>query len=68
MVGFLGCEGTLLSHVQVIIHQYLQDLFSRAALNPFILQLILLVGVAVTEVQVLALGFVKSSGSPWPTA
>ena len=35
MVGFLGCKGTLLSHVQLPIHQYDQALFSRAVLYPF---------------------------------
>ena len=35
MVGFLGCEGTLLAHVQLPIHQHQQVLFGRAVLNPF---------------------------------
>ena len=36
MVCFLGCEGTVLAHVQLPIHQYPQVLFDRAALNPLI--------------------------------
>ncbi|KAK4815585.1 hypothetical protein QYF61_004800 [Mycteria americana] len=35
-VGFLGCEHTLLDHVQLFIHQYPQVLLCRAVLNPFI--------------------------------
>jgi len=34
-VGFLGCEDTLLVHVQLAILQYLQVLFYRAVLCPF---------------------------------
>ena len=60
MVGFLGCKDTLLAHVHLAIHQYLQVLFGRAALNPFLSQLVLLVGVASTQLQDLALGFVKT--------
>ena len=59
MVGFLGYEGTFLAHVQIAIHQYPQVLFSRAVLNPYIPQLVLIVGVAMTPVQDLALGFVE---------
>ena len=33
--------------------------FSRAALNPFVLQLVLVMGVALTQVQDLAFGFVE---------
>ena len=58
-VGLLGCEGTLLAHVQLDIHQNLQVLFSRAVLNHFIPWLVLLVWPAVTQVQDPALGFVK---------
>ena len=32
-VGFLGCEVTLLAHVQLHIHQHPQVFYSRAALN-----------------------------------
>jgi len=58
MVGFQGCEGTLLAHVQLPIHQYLQVFFGRAALNPVISQLIPAMGIASTQVHDLALGFV----------
>lgn len=34
MVGFLSCEGKLLAHVHLAIHQYPQVLFGRAVLNP----------------------------------
>ena len=57
MIGFLDCEDTLLSHVRLPIHQYLQVLFSRAVLYYFIPQLVLIVGVAMTQVQDLAFGF-----------
>ena len=60
MVGFLGCEDTLLVHVQLAIHQKTQVLFVRAALNPFIPQLVLVVGLSSTQVQDLALAFVES--------
>ena len=63
-VGFLCCEGTLLAHVQLPIHQYSQVFFSRAALNPFTPQFGLVVESASTQVQDLALGFVES---PEPT-
>ena len=43
MVGFLGCEDTLLAHVQLPIYQ---GLFSRAVLNPFIPWLLLVTRVA----------------------
>ncbi|KAK4810611.1 hypothetical protein QYF61_007348 [Mycteria americana] len=58
-VGFLGCECTLLAHVQLFIHQYPQVLLCRAALNPFIAQAVLIPGVALTQVQDLALGLVE---------
>ena len=58
MVGFLGCKHTLPAHVQLFIHQYLQVLLSRAALNPFIPQPVLIPGVAPTQMQDLALGLV----------
>ena len=47
-VGFLGCKGTLLAHVQLPIHQYPQVFFGRAALNPFIPQFLLVMGVPST--------------------
>ncbi|KAK4810201.1 hypothetical protein QYF61_011795 [Mycteria americana] len=59
MVGFLGCECTLLAHVQLFIHQYPQVLLCRAALNPFIPQPLLIPGLAPTKLQDLALGLVE---------
>ena len=59
MIGFLGCERTLLAHVQLFIHHYPQVLLRRAALNPFIPQPVLILGVALTQVQDLALGLVE---------
>jgi len=59
MVGFLGCKGTLLAHAQLPIHRYPRVFFNRAGLNPYISQFILVMGVASTQVQDLALGFVE---------
>ncbi|KAK4828525.1 hypothetical protein QYF61_026947 [Mycteria americana] len=64
-VGFRGCEGTLLAHVQLFIHQYPQVLLCRAALNPFIPQPVLILGVAHTQVQDLALGPVELMRFTW---
>jgi len=47
------------AHVQLFIPQYSQVLLSRAALNPFIPQPLLILGVAPTHVQDLALGLVE---------
>ena len=41
-VGLLGCEHTLVAHVQLFIHQYPQVFLIRAALNPFIRQPLLI--------------------------
>jgi len=56
--GFLGYQSTLLAHVQLPIHQYPQVFFSRAALNPFIPQLVFAMDIASTQVQDLAFGSV----------
>ncbi|KAK4832535.1 hypothetical protein QYF61_023867 [Mycteria americana] len=58
-IGFLGCKCTLLAHVQFFIHQYPQGLLPRAALNPFIPHSVLILGIALTQVQNLALGLVE---------
>jgi len=55
MVVFLGCEGTLLTHVQLPSTSTTQVLFSRAVLHPYILHCVLIVGGATTQVQDLAL-------------
>ncbi|KAK4824941.1 hypothetical protein QYF61_021561 [Mycteria americana] len=59
MVGFLDCKCILPAHVQFFIHQYPQVLLRRAALKPFIFQSVLLLGIALIQVQNLALGFVE---------
>ena len=57
--GFLGCEHILPAHTQFFIHQYLQVLLRTAALHAFILQSALILGMALNQVQDLALGLVK---------
>ena len=59
MVGFLGCEHTLPAHVQLFVHQYPEVFLGRATLNPFIPQTVLILGVALAQVQDPALGHVK---------
>ncbi|KAK4814100.1 hypothetical protein QYF61_008195 [Mycteria americana] len=49
-VGLLGCERTLLAHVQLFVHQYPQVLFRRAALNHIIPQPELKPRIAPTQV------------------
>lgn len=58
-VGLLGCEGTLLAHVQLPIHQYPRIFFGRELLNPFIPQPVLVLDVTLTQAEDLALGFVE---------
>jgi len=58
VVGLLGCEHTLVAHVQLFIHRYPQVLL-RAVLNPFIPQPVLIAGVALTQMQDLAYGPVE---------
>jgi len=50
-VGLLGCERTLVACVQLFIHQYPQVLLGQTDLNPLIPQPVLIVGVALTQVQ-----------------
>jgi len=59
MVGLLGCECTLVAHIKLFIQQYPQVLLSRTALNHIIPQPVLIVGVALTQMQDLALGLVE---------
>jgi len=47
------------AHVKLIIHQYPQVLLGRTALNPLIPLPVLIVGVALTPMQDLALGLVE---------
>ena len=58
-LGFLGCKHVFSAHVQLFIHQYPQVLLSRTALNPFIPQPLVILRVALTQVQDLALGLVE---------
>ena len=50
-VGLLGCERTLLGHVELLIHQHPQALLLRAALNPFSAQAVSVFVTALTHVQ-----------------
>ena len=56
MAGLLGCEHTLLAHVELLVnHQHLQVLL----LNPFSSQPVFVLGIAPTHVQDLALGLAE---------
>jgi len=59
-VGLLGCGHTLLAHVQLFIHRYPQVLLLRAALSPFIPQSVLMLRIALSQEQGLALCLVES--------
>lgn len=54
-----GCNSRLLAHILLPTCQYPQVLFSRSVLSPYILQLVLRVGVALTQVQNPVHGFVE---------
>ncbi|KAK4821198.1 hypothetical protein QYF61_015766 [Mycteria americana] len=58
-IGFLGHLGTLLAHIQEAVNQHPQVLFCLAAFQPLFPKPVALHGVAVAQVQDLALGFVK---------
>ncbi|KAK4824075.1 hypothetical protein QYF61_010586, partial [Mycteria americana] len=58
-IGFLGHLGTLLAHIQVAVNQHPQVLFRQAAFQPLFPKPVALHGVAVTQVQDLALGLVE---------
>ncbi|KAK4813151.1 LOW QUALITY PROTEIN: hypothetical protein QYF61_013116 [Mycteria americana] len=58
-VGLLGPLGTLLAHVQPAVNQHPQVLFCLAAFQPLFPKPVALHGVAVAQVQDLALGLVK---------
>ncbi|PKU35584.1 nipped-bhypothetical protein [Limosa lapponica baueri] len=58
-VRSLGCKWTLPAHVQLFIHQYPEVLLIRAALNPFIPQPVLILGIAPTQAQDPILGLVE---------
>ncbi|KAK4820458.1 hypothetical protein QYF61_027035 [Mycteria americana] len=58
-IGFLGHLGTLPAHVQAAVNQHPQVLFHWAAFQPLFPKPVALHGVAVAQVQDLALGLVK---------
>ncbi|KAK4827207.1 hypothetical protein QYF61_015235 [Mycteria americana] len=58
-IGFLGHLGTLLAHIQAAVNQHAWVLFHQAAFQPLFPKPVALHGVAVAQVQDLALGLVK---------
>ncbi|KAK4828439.1 hypothetical protein QYF61_026596 [Mycteria americana] len=58
-IGFLGHLGTLLAHIQAAVNQHPQVLFRLAAFQPLFPKPVALHGVAVAQVQDLALGLVE---------
>ncbi|KAK4818289.1 hypothetical protein QYF61_010431 [Mycteria americana] len=58
-IGLLGRLGTLLAHIQASVNQHAQVLFRCAAFQPLFPRPVALHGVAVAQVQDLALGLVK---------
>ncbi|KAK4810330.1 hypothetical protein QYF61_018272, partial [Mycteria americana] len=58
-IGFLGHLGTLLAHIQVAVNQHSQVLLCQAAFQPLFPKPVALHGVALAQVQDLALGLVK---------
>ncbi|KAK4807082.1 hypothetical protein QYF61_018423 [Mycteria americana] len=58
-IGFLGRLGTLLAHIQAAVNQHPQVLLCLAAFQPLFPKPVALHGVAVAQVQDLALGLVE---------
>ncbi|KAK4808973.1 hypothetical protein QYF61_015207 [Mycteria americana] len=58
-IGFLGHLGTLLAHIQAAVNQHAQVLFCQAAFQPLFPKPAALHGVAVAQVQDLALSLVE---------
>ncbi|KAK4826520.1 hypothetical protein QYF61_010017 [Mycteria americana] len=58
-IGFLGCLGTLLAHIQGAVNHHPQVLFHQAAFQPLFPKPVALHGVAVAQVQDLALGLAE---------
>ncbi|KAK4831056.1 hypothetical protein QYF61_014988 [Mycteria americana] len=58
-IGFLGHLGTLLAHIQASVTQHAQVIFRQAAFQPLFPKPVALHGVAVAQVQDLALGLVE---------
>jgi len=59
VVGLLGCECTLVTHVDLLVNQHSQVILLRAALDPFSTQPLFVLGIALTHLQDLALGLVE---------
>jgi len=53
-----------MAYALLAIHQYPQVLFDRAVLHLYLPQLVLVVGIASTQVKGLALGFVEPHEIP----
>jgi len=60
IVSLHGCKHTLLAHPHLSVPQSLQGLLYRATLNEFFSQSVHISGIALTKVQQLSLGFIKS--------
>ena len=58
-VGLLGCERTLLGHVELFVSQHPPVHLFRAALNPFSAQPVSVFRIAPTQMQNLPLGLVE---------
>ncbi|KAK4832342.1 hypothetical protein QYF61_021871 [Mycteria americana] len=58
-IGLLGRLGTLLAHIQAAVNQHSQALLCQAAFQPLFPKPVALHGVAVAQVQDLALGLVE---------
>ncbi|KAK4815153.1 hypothetical protein QYF61_017594 [Mycteria americana] len=58
-IGFLGCLGTLLAHIQAAVNQHPQVLLCQAAFQPLFPKPVALHVVAVAQVQDLALSLVE---------
>ncbi|KAK4821782.1 hypothetical protein QYF61_002198 [Mycteria americana] len=58
-IGLLGRLGTLLAHIQAAVNQHPQVLLCQAAFQPLLPKPVALHGVAVAQVQDLALGLVE---------
>ena len=59
-IGFLGCLGTLLAHIQPVVNQLSQILLLPAACQPLCPKAVVLHGVVVTKVQDPALDLAKA--------
>ncbi|KAK4817045.1 hypothetical protein QYF61_026353 [Mycteria americana] len=59
-IGFLGHLGTLLAHIQAAVNKHPQVLLCQAAFQPLFPKPVALPGVAVAQVQDLALGLVQT--------